>query len=799
MNRRTYLQRAYTLIELMTVMAITAILLTIIVYPVFQVFAFTRQAQSFSDAQFRAKQIADRIGAEIGNNAGVRDMTANHGRFKIDVQRTDSTSYAPALDAQVNGLVVPVPGSADVLMDSGWGSSWNGSKASPATLSYAMIDIYKAAQDGSTGAGGGFINPATGKEDPTLTEPKGQVMLPVTSGRTLIRYAVTLRDPFSPYNNTYDGVLMKAIGGRDNLYVLRRFEVPLYVTTSAGKSVVNKMAFIDLGRVSNDATHTKKFHRTRLKVAGSSGPLLDDPFFMDPYHSLEGIDAANATSGGPFGNILNWSDTTHSIITYDDPDTVNPAPDPTKAEMITYWLKHSTIVTEISRYDMIQAEYDRKSKAITYLGNSPQVFPLVQFRPTRVSSEPAVGQTAVRAGQEADNAALIGPEVYRTEKGMWSNPVVRLYPNGWETAACPVSTSSESLANDAKHRYTIARPDATGSRDSLSLYVYNPVSEGCPEANMGIEVFDLGVYGQGGPYPFTAALAAANSRSGWASGSDAQKVKNSFAGFDVATAQGYIRSSFEISEVGDSTQTPAIDGNLPSSTIANTSTPTTDGDPTNASTHPYSGASYDINACFNRMWDDPATSFLKPDIHRFLDLRVTAQSDGTPSPLDPTIGFAKAYIVPGSEEIWGPDQLPGANYGNPVRYYRVTRNPGPNQYRINYTDQTEPTDYTLLGFASSTPPSTYTPTDVLSAVIQPRYKRGYVQFNSDPNTPLPAGTITVRYRFQFTMPGDVVAVDYDTREVMSVLITVKNFPQSSLSQAQTVTVPATAKVRYVLK
>lgn len=784
--QRTHRGRlAYTLIELMTVMAITAILLTIIVYPVFQVFGFTRQAQAFSDAQNKAKQIADRIGAEIADNAGVREG-ANHASFQISVKDSGGTAITPSTSAWLNSLVVPVPGQVDVMM-TGWDSSWTTSKAAPAVLSNAMLDIFKAAQDGDLGVSGGYVNPLTGKVDPTLTEPKGQVQLPVTPGRTLIRYAITLRDPFHPYNNMYDGVLMKPLGGRDNLYVLRRFEVPTYILAldpadSKYYSVPNKMAFIDLERLT-------AAHRAGIKATAVNGPLYDDPFFMDPYHSLEGLVSTGT---------LDWQDASKPLVSYDSDISIgsgyhhhDQTPDPTKAEMITYWLKHSTIVTELSRYDMISAEYNLRTKAVVYDGNSPRVYPLIQFKPTRVTSEPAVGQTAVRPGQESDNAGLIGSDVFRTEKGMWSNPVVRLYPSGW-------------TPSDPTTRYSIARQDSAAARGTQSIYLYNPAKDAGSEATAGIEVFDLGVYSQGGISAFSQGLAAANGRSAWVGSMSDADVRRDFEGFALFNSKGYVRSSFDISEVG----TGVTANNYPTSAVNATSavSPSSDTDPAGtydpagayATAHPYSGAAYDANACFNRVWNDPATSFIKPDIHRFLDLRVTPQGDGALSPMDPTSGFGHVNIVPGTEEVWGPDQNPGPNYGNQVRYVRVTRNPGPNQYRINYTDQTEPTDYTVLGFAHN-PPATYTPTDFVSAVIQPRYKRGYVQFDSDPNTPLPVGNITVRYRFQFTMPGDVVAVDYDTREVMNVLITVKNFPQSSLTQAQTVTVPATAKVRYVLK
>ena len=88
---------------------------------------------------------------------------------------------------------------------------------------------------------------------------------------------------------------------------------------------------------------------------------------------------------------------------------------------------------------------------------------------------------------------------------------------------------------------------------------------------------------------------------------------------------------------------------------------------------------------------------------------------------------------------------------------------------------------------------------MVNVAIQARYKAGYLQLESDPNLPLPAGRITVRYRFQFTGPQDTFAVDLDTREVMQILLTVKNYPQSSAPNAQTVTLKATATLRNALR
>jgi hypothetical protein len=104
-------------------------------------------------------------------------------------------------------------------------------------------------------------------------------------------------------------------------------------------------------------------------------------------------------------------------------------------------------------------------------------------------------------------------------------------------------------------------------------------------------------------------------------------------------------------------------------------------------------------------------------------------------------------------------------------------------------------------------PYNYNEQNFVSAVIQPRFKRGYIQLNSDPNVPLPLGQVLVAYRFQFNGAGnrglgskeDVFAVDYDTRQLINVLLTIRNYPQSTVSNPQNVTLKSTAAVRNYIR
>lgn len=747
-------RRAFTLIELLTVVAITAILLTLIVLPIFQTFNLTRTAQGFAEAQDKARSLAEQIAREIGNGAAVRDNSGNAGAITLVV---------PSGPSSTNTQVAT-------------------------TLPYMKIDIVSPAQDGqvtNTPGGPAFTNPNTGHIDPTLHAPMGQVSLPGGQGTTLTRYYVSLREPVvqtgpgtfiaKRYNNPYDGLLMPRGGGRDNLFVLRRAELNPYVFRNNGSGT-----FVPVG--------DQKY----FEVDAANQPILDDPAFCS---LLPTVDVANEQTGQltAAGQI--------------------------KAQRIWNWMQKSVIVTQVSRYDMILPNFDKRTRQVVYDpapgGNfAPRLTGLVQFKPTRVSNEPAEGLQAVRLSEETDNAKQIAPDVYQTQQPGWTNAIIRTFPTGW------VNQAGGGFPNE----YLVGRTPAVGQLNpppGFSIYAYDPDIY-ADETREGLEVFDGFIYDQvvkanlPGTYAFTAAVTAANSRSSWLSNARARQV---FTPYSVDRNRGRIIASFSIAQVGTvrlpaTPEDPnALRANLP---LAASGDPYT---PYNAPTltGTWSDPAYNsINARFNKIWNDFPT--LRPDnVHRYMDLRVTPQEDGTASPLNPVNGFPRGRVVPGSEVVKGPDQRPGPNMGAIVRYTRTTRIPGPNEYRINYVDQVEP-DYTLLDLppAADLPgfnPNVYDANNFVSAVIQPRFKAGYIQFNSDDKVALPGpSVISVSYRFQFTngTPNsgtaatattgrDVFAVDYDTRKLISVLLTIRNYPQSTLPNPQTITLKATATVRNFLR
>ncbi|MEZ0327684.1 MAG: type II secretion system protein [Fimbriimonas sp.] len=738
------LNRAITLIELLTVMAISAILMGLIIIPLVQSFNMTRTAQAFADAQDRARILTESIALEIGNAVAARSTSG--------LARTQVNGILEKVPQ--HSLLIEVPGQNGTIVD--------------IALPYTKIDLVRPAEgDPGLARDGAYVDPNTGYADPTLSSPKGQVSLPLTPGTNIVRYFIGRRNPFENYNNPYDGILMVRNSDRDNLYTLYRAEVNPFE------------------RELVDGVERLKYFLEEVDGNGQpilTKPILDDPRFFTPNRDNTGAIIRDDDRARVIGNWLGI-----------DPATNSPK-----------GTRRAVVQTEVSRYDMVQTVFNTSTRKATYDANIPRVVPLIQFSPSQISNDPAEGQVASRQGEETNNAAAVAPDVYVTRYGLWDRALIRNWPKAWNP-------------NDPNlNEYNVLRGDITsGDGDAfplgVSIYAYDPESSPV-DFDSGVECFDVTLYenvvSTGGRYPFSQAVNAANARSGWF---DSPKARSVFVPFTYRAGQGRIITSFGINEVGDITIAPSEDNpqNLPYKATCGRFGPTTPLTDTDTVGQFWQPKHDPINEKFNKIWVDHPN--LQPQIHRFIDLRVTRNADGSVSPLHPTQGFDRAVIVPGSEEVYGPDQLPGPNQGKPIRYTRTTQTPGPNQYNINYVDQNESNvDYSLLltpaelaGFNRNV----YDERNFASAIIQPRYKKGYLRLNSDPTVPLPDGAIMVSYRFQFNGAGntaggsreDVFAVEYDTRQLINVQLTIRNYPQSTIPNPQGVTLKSTAAVRNYIR
>lgn len=815
-------RRAFTLIELLVVMAISSVLLGLIVYPLVQSFNLTLAGQAFSEAQDDARILTDRIAREIGNAALVRSASA-----AVSTTLNGANTTVPQ-----NSLIIKLPNQLSTA-------------TAEVVLPFSKLDLLRPAEGDQSQIGSGqFSDPVNAvgvqMQDPTLHAPKGQVILPMAPGFTMVRYLVALRNPFVPYNNPYDGILMAQNGGRDNLYVIYRAEIQPYVLRAGvgtnGDTSVTFRPNRDYFQ-SDSLTDTVPSGYDSGNDGGNASldrqDGIDDPRFACADIAPNGAVIQDAHNARIYHWLLGTTAPWENGSNLDAPVT-----------------HVSSVQTEVSRFDMILPVYDKRTHKPQYDQNGvPRIVPLVQFRPERVSNDPAVAQVAVRQGQESDTAGAAAADVFLTQYGLWTNSIVRTFPQGWD----PTSSTADN------YLVGLIPPGAgnAGNAPGFSVYGYNESSgaEDYAPANL-TELFDVYTYtrllAQKTPtnnqvYPFTAAVLAAHNRSQWLAEPPPANMPNwrqIFTPYWYDADRGKVIASFNIDEVGNAAMTPTDPDNLPSLATAATVPYSPQTDPTDM-TQPLDSAIYSsINEKFNKVGHD-YPSLLPDNVHRFIDLRVVPNSDGTLSPLYPTAmaglptGFnyigadggqrSKVQIVPGSEIVQGPDQINGPHYGEIIRYTRITvGDPGPNQYKINYADKQEPLDsnnkVTAAGYGAAGTfagvglgnfnPLTYDPTNVFSAVLQPRFKVGYLQLNSDPNAPLPftAGgglgtqSIRVSYKFQFTgtrsgtavtgrTTTDAFAVDYDTRQLMSVLLTIRNYPQSSLPNPQSVTLKSTATVR----
>lgn len=772
-NRNKSAEGGFTLIEMIVVMAVSAILLTIIAFPLIQSFNITRQVQLDALGQEKSRAASEQIGRELAGAAAVYDNTGARGLVSVSL---------PGADGTVTKQMLPS----------------------------ARLALVKVAEGEPGSVSGGYLDPDTGKVDPTLQAPKGQPVFPVAPGDVVVMYVVGLKDPFRLYNNTY-GFYKNAAGSdwgfsaatragwssqfqgeylarqssnEDNLYVLYRIEVNPYKWVG-GKHVVNTELFVDKGRVDlgvlNLADPVQKALRDRC---AEPGPDVNDPYLLD----LTVPTPAYATT----------------IVGLTDPVTDNPADLSTsaKAKMVRALLKRARIVTDVSRMDVVMPETDRASRKVQFKSNVPLVSSLTTFRPSRVNSEPASAASSVRTGEETANAAKVGPEVYRTQFGSWDALTMRLFPS-----LVPASFVVGADAGAPRDSWTSGDvidvlPNATGG---LSVFV-----------NGADELFDISGYQQARlvepAYAFSKAVKPIGVHG-----------KN-FIPMVPDPRAGVVRTSFDVREFGNpadrliaDTRAEAYDRNVPSTNGTDAGIQTGPlaqvTDPTyNA---PWTGFSTP-NEVYSSLYQTWASLFPNPASapakdgpggpKRFVSLRATPMfgASRTLGPLDPRNGIYRAAVTPGSERVYGPDQSPGGDPTKSVLYQRVPNvdsvSVGPNQYKINYVDKPEPDWATVFGFGPvDYDPTAYAPADVLSAILQEKYRAGYLELNSRPGEPLPTGNIYVTYRFQFTEPKDVVTVSYDSAKSVETIVSFVTYGPGGQVRPNMNTSPRATEVRNLVR
>ncbi len=246
-NRRDCQRRAFTLIEILIVIALTTVLFALLLIPLVSAIKYTRQAQSLTATQDAARITRERLTRELSSAVFVFDGTSHP--FLLPA----GTTPAAGDDLSTNFLDLDIP-------------KYTGAAVNTTVPAHA----YNAKLD--------FALPRvndTGVVDPTTNEPiaygqsgTGSAVIvspsqvfPAAAGATMVRYWVGLKDPTQPYNNNREENADKT--KTDNTYILYRAQFQPYTQAAAGGPTTY-------------GPNTNLFATT----ANGKAPEIDDPDFF---------------------------------------------------------------------------------------------------------------------------------------------------------------------------------------------------------------------------------------------------------------------------------------------------------------------------------------------------------------------------------------------------------------------------------------------------------------------------------------------------------------------------------------
>ena len=474
--------RAFTLIELIIVIALTAVLFGLLLFPLVSAIRYTQQAQITTAAQDAARTTRERLTRELGSALFVFDGTSH------PFVTTNQT--VPGDDRYTNFLNLEIPG-----VDT------NGNYKS--ILAHAYASKLDFAQPRSVSDSKTAIDPTTGEPISYRPTQNGSAIIsdpayvfPLAAGTTVTRYWIGLKDPSQPYSNTREG---KSSSNTDNTYVLYRAQFQPYVA----KIDASGNPTVPPGVMPNPKLFAvgSKMNANGQKMAV---PELDDPDFFRYV--------------GPAD--VNWLDDTHVAFGAQDAigTTGTPGSPAQHNNRVEQWRSIAKPVIPGPNVDLIllphntdnTLAYDSSTGAFPGFAHSGtahdpvtgQTYPIVNtsvtFRPGTISGDAVPGTTSDYGSQGLPTiAGETGygyvPTVYTATSSSWALPYhVSLYPGNYAGTQEYYDTQISSITDTTNIPPLYSAGDllefshANGG-SGPSVLVYN-ITTGSPLAGNGVKL-----------------------------------------------------------------------------------------------------------------------------------------------------------------------------------------------------------------------------------------------------------------------------------------------------------------------
>lgn len=492
---RASMRRAFTLIELLIVIALTAVLFTLLLIPLIGAIRYTQQAQIITAAQDAARTTRERLTRELGTALFVFDGTSHPFIVTGASTYPDGTPRpGPADDRYTNFLDLEIPG---IVPANGTNP---GSYTSIVAHAYACkLDF---AQPKAVSGSATQIDPTTNEPITYRQSQNGSAIVsdpalvfPLAAGTTVTRYWIGLKDPSKPYMNTREG---KSPGNTDNTYILYRAQFQPYVSAT---DLTTGAVLVPSSVVSNTSLFA-----TRPKLDANGNPVLDAKGNPVTMPELDDPDFFRYVKAGD----VNWLDDTHAAYTASTAQTHNT--------LVGNWVQIAKPVIPGPNIDLIllphntdnTLTYDSATGAFPGIPHSgvahdpvtsktyPIVNTSVSFRPGTVSGDATPGTTAEANNQAlptSDQATGYGyiPTTYMSTGQSWALPYhVSLYPGNYDGTQEYYDTQISSITDATNNPplYTagdLIESKHTDQNDATGTVVFN-ISKGYPLTNNGTKL-----------------------------------------------------------------------------------------------------------------------------------------------------------------------------------------------------------------------------------------------------------------------------------------------------------------------